>query len=108
MPRSQKQRSVKNDYPENWAEIARAIKDAADWKCVRCAHPHDVSSHHVLTVHHLDMDPGNNELWNLAALCQRCHLRIQSKVDFHQQYMLEHTPWMRPFVEDFKEAKGLT
>jgi hypothetical protein len=28
----------------------------------------------VLTTAHLDHDPGNNELSNLAALCQRCHL----------------------------------
>lgn len=29
----------------------------------------------ILTTAHLDRDPGNNELDNLAALCQRCHLR---------------------------------
>lgn len=27
----------------------------------------------VLTVAHLDQDPGNNDRANLAALCQRCH-----------------------------------
>ena len=31
---------------------------------------------HVLTVHHLDMNPSNCEWWNLAALCQQCHLKI--------------------------------
>lgn len=29
----------------------------------------------VLTVHHRDGDPENNGRENLAALCQRCHLR---------------------------------
>jgi len=29
----------------------------------------------VITTAHLDRDPGNNEMNNLAALCQRCHLR---------------------------------
>lgn len=29
----------------------------------------------ILTVAHLDRNPGNNEPENLAALCQRCHLR---------------------------------
>ena len=28
----------------------------------------------VLTVHHLDEDPTNNQHGNLVALCQRCHL----------------------------------
>jgi hypothetical protein len=28
----------------------------------------------ILTVAHLDRDPGNNQLDNLAHLCQRCHL----------------------------------
>jgi len=28
----------------------------------------------VLATAHLDHDPANNELRNLAALCQRCHL----------------------------------
>lgn len=30
----------------------------------------------VLTVAHLDHDKTNNRFWNLKALCQRCHLRI--------------------------------
>ena len=107
MPRSQKQRSVKADYPPNWKQIATAVKDAAGWECIRCEHPHDPSAGYTLTVHHLDMNPANCEWWNLAALCQRCHLRIQGKVDFEQQYMFEHSAWMRPFVDGFKAAHGI-
>ncbi|MDR3243269.1 MAG: hypothetical protein LBT79_00810, partial [Elusimicrobiota bacterium] len=33
----------------------------------------------VLTVHHCDFNPQNNEPYNLFALCQRCHLRLDSK-----------------------------
>jgi len=29
----------------------------------------------ILTVAHLDRNPANNDRDNLAALCQRCHLR---------------------------------
>ena len=107
MPRSQKQRNVKSDYPDNWKEIAAMVKDAAGWHCERCGHPHDVPNHYVLTVHHLEMDPANCADWNLAALCQRCHLRIQGKVDFHQPWMFEHSEWMKPHVEGFKAAVGL-
>ena len=38
----------------------------------------------VLTVHHLDGDKGNSAWWNLAALCQVCHLQIQGKVEVSQ------------------------
>lgn len=30
----------------------------------------------VLTVHHIDFNKMNNKKWNLIALCQRCHLRL--------------------------------
>lgn len=28
-------------YPADWPVIARAVKEAAGWRCVRCDHPHD-------------------------------------------------------------------
>lgn len=37
----------------------------------------------VLTIAHLDHDPGNNEPGNLAALCQRCHLRYDGPLHKH-------------------------
>ena len=85
-------------YPPEWKQIATRIKDAAAWTCERCKHPHDVPSGHVLTVHHLDGNKANCEDWNLAALCQRCHLTIQGKVSMFQEYAFEHTAWMVPHV----------
>jgi len=93
-----------NDYPDDWSDIAKRIKDAAKWKCIRCKHPHDVESGHVLTVHHLDGNKANCEDWNLAALCQRCHLHIQSKVKMEQDYMFEHSEWFKPFIDGRSEA----
>lgn len=109
MGRSMKQRTdgMVGDYPENWKAISKRIKDNAGWKCERCGHPHDVENHYVLTVHHLDVSKDNCADWNLAALCQRCHLSVQGRVDFTQQYMLEHSEWMIPHVEGFKKAMGL-
>lgn len=108
-PRTQKQRTdgLTGDYPPDWKEISNRIKEKAGWKCERCKHPHDVPAGYMLTVHHLDMNKPNTEDWNLAALCQRCHLRIQGRVDFNQQYMLEHSDWMKPHVEGFKIAMGI-
>ena len=97
----------RGEYPPNWNEIAEQVKEDAGGKCERCDHPDDAATHHVLTTHHLDGDKSNVERYNLAALCQRCHLSIQGRVDFSQFYMLGHSPWMQPHVEAFNEwAKG--
>lgn len=88
-------------YPPDWKEIAQATKDAAGWRCVRCGHKHDPASGYTLTVHHLTMDPANNRWWNLAALCQRCHLRIQSKVIMERTWYLPHSEWFRPYAAGY-------
>lgn len=95
-----------NDYPVNWPEIAKQIKDAAGWTCVRCHSPHDPCNGRCLTVHHLDGNKANCETWNLAPLCQRCHLHVQAKVRMDQGYLpgIEHADWMRPFVEERERA----
>ncbi len=92
------------EYPANWTEIAWNVKERAGWRCERCSHPHEPATGFTLTVHHLDWDKGNCEDWNLAALCQRCHLTIQAKVDMRQSYMFDHTDWMTPHVEGYLEA----
>ena len=110
--RTQRQRaSGKEDYPADWPEIAKGIKDAAGWRCERCGHPHETPTNRqpcddrcmhppdgkqrVLTVHHLDMNPANCADWNLVALCQCCHLSIQSRVDFAQAWMFDDLPgWL--------------
>ena len=96
-----------NEYSEDWPRIARSTKTEARWRCIRCDHPHDVESHHVLTVHHWDGDKSNNRWWNLMALCQRCHLSIQGRVDPNQAFMFEHTPWCKPYAAAFYAWKYL-
>jgi 5-methylcytosine-specific restriction endonuclease McrA len=90
-----------SDYPEDWPEIAKAVKDAAGWKCVRCGHPHDPAAGYCLTVHHLDLDPANCRWWNIPALCQRCHLSVQARVVMERPWMLEHTGWFKPYVAGY-------
>lgn len=85
----------KAKYPKDWPEISRRIRhDRAQGRCenwiiypsydgpatYRCearnGEPHPVTgSKVVLTVAHLDHDPGNCADDNLKAMCQRCHLR---------------------------------
>lgn len=57
------------------------------------------------TVHHFDGDKANCQWWNLLALCQRCHLQIQTRVNPDQPYMFEHSEWLKPYVAGFYAHK---
>ena len=106
---------IRGEYPPDWPAIALRVKDEAGWRCVRCSHPYDPASgaehsrtncdracshgppdgkQRVLTVAHLDDDKSNCAPWNLAALCQVCHLETQGKIEMRQAYFLEHSDWM--------------
>lgn len=54
----------------------------------------------VLTVHHLDGDKANCLWWNLAPLCQVCHLRIQAKIKMQQHFLFPtlHRAWFQPYL----------
>lgn len=89
-------------YPPEWPQVAWLVKALAGWRCERCEAAHGPIPR-VLTVHHLDGDKANLEHWNLAALCQRCHLQVQNRVNFYQLWPLPHTRWMARHVADFNE-----
>lgn len=59
------------------------------------------------TVHHLDGNKANCAWWNLLALCQRCHLTIQSRVLPERPWILEHSDWFKPYVAGFYAKKYL-
>jgi hypothetical protein len=59
----------------------------------------------ILTVHHLDGNKANDAWWNTLALCQRCHLQIQAKVDPETPWFLEHSDWIKPYVAGFYALK---
>jgi hypothetical protein len=93
-------------YPPDWKDIAQAVKDAANWRRVRCGHAHNIEAGYMLTVHHLDMDKANCAWWNIVPLCQRCHLRIQAKVKMQRVWMFEHTAWLKPYVAGYYAAQA--
>ena len=79
----------RSKYPDNWEELSRWIRfTRASGKCEgipghkwreNCKAVHGRPSPYtgamvVLTVAHLDHDTRNNDLENLRALCQYCHL----------------------------------
>jgi len=86
-------------YPMDWPKISKRTKEEAGWRCIRCNTPD--SPGHVLTVHHLDMDRSNCLWWNLAALCQQCHLHIQAKIVMERIWFLPHSEWFKPYVAGY-------
>ncbi len=118
------------EYPPEWPALSLRLKQESGWRCERCGHPDDPNvrrmlspgpwpfppgrlpcdarcthapdgKQRMLTVHHLDGNKANLELWNLAVLCQACHLSVQARVDFYRPYFLPHTPWMARHVEGY-------
>lgn len=81
-----------------------------DFPCDRgCTHETRHDGHRVITVHHLDHVKRNLAWWNLATLCQRCHLQIQGRVRMAQHYMHPHSDWFLPYVAGYyaKTCLGL-
>lgn len=98
----------KGEYPADWRQIALATKEAAGWRCVRCDAAHSRHGWRILTVHHIDGDKGNCRWWNIAALCQRCHLSIQGRVNPNRPWvMCEHTEWFKPYAAGLYAFKYL-
>lgn len=94
----------KGEYPSEWPAIAKLVKDDANWQCVRCDYPHDVASGHCLTVHHFDGNKSNCDRWNLMALCQRCHLSIQARVNPEVALIFMPSTWSMPYIAGFYES----
>jgi hypothetical protein len=59
----------------------------------------------ILTVHHLNEVKLDCRWWNLAALCQRCHLQIQRKVKMGKPWPWDHTPWFQPHAAGWYAVK---
>lgn len=69
--------------------------------------PYLEAYYRILTVHHLDEDKANCRWWNLVALCQRCHLRMQRRVVMNRPYYYEHSIWFQPYAAAFYAWKYL-
>lgn len=71
-------------YPPDWKAISLRIREREGQCCKWCGaengkpHP-QTASRVVLTVAHLNHDTADNRDENLAALCQRCHLRYDAQ-----------------------------
>jgi len=52
----------------------------------------------ILTVHHLNGIKHDCTWGNLAALCQRCHLSVQTRVVMGRPYNRPHSDWFKPYA----------
>lgn len=96
-------RNFRGKYADNGKEVRRAAREAAGNKCVRCNSPSVPGR--ILTTHHFDGDKSNDAWWNLMALCQVCHLKVQAKVDPDVPFFFEHSEWAKPYVAGFYAKK---
>jgi hypothetical protein len=103
--RVERERTARGDYPPEWPAVAWLVKVISGWRCERCRRPHSgtMADGFGLTVHHLDKVKWNLEHWNLAALCQRCHLHIEHHVEFYRDWPFAHSAWMAVHVADYNE-----
>jgi hypothetical protein len=94
----EEKRTAEGKYPPYWPIMSKQVKALAEWCCERCGvrNNEDAPDGTMLTVHHLDGNKWNCEWWNLAALCQQCHLRIQARVDFLRPYYRWNWETMEP------------
>lgn len=91
---------------EPWVDYGTAAV-GADWDRLRYHGAEVEARWRVLTVHHLNGVKWDLRWWNLAALCQRCHLTIQGKVVMERVYPFEHSDWMKPHAAGYYAASYL-
>lgn len=71
---------IPNVYSHEWPQISRRFKEGRNWTCEKCYQ--DLSqARKFLHAHHRDRNKANNSIFNLQALCIRCHAREHPEND---------------------------
>ena len=96
-------RRFTGEYATDGQAKRRAAREAVGNKCIRCGSPSVPGR--ILTTHHFDGNKSNCEWWNLMSLCQRCHLKVQGRVNPEIPYFLEHDAWAKPYIAGFYAKK---
>ena len=73
-------------YPDNWDDLAFAIKDAAGWKCEACGkqcyrpgEKHKDTRKTATVAHIVPVEFGGNDPNNLLCACSVCHLKYDNE-----------------------------
>lgn len=73
-----------SNYPKDWKQIARSVKDGCGWVCqmcgMQCRKPGEPFDTHkrTMSVMHLNHDTSDNTASNLRGACSACHLRYDA------------------------------
>ena len=99
-------------YHEEWPEISRYVRLLFNHHCARCGKDCSTpqNQRELLQVHHIDGNPGNNNLENLIPLCSVCHLQIEKEARIHaphahiQHELFENSSYIESMTTLRKEA----
>lgn len=69
-----------NDYTRDWDRTSFRVRAEAHWRCSACRADFS-NDKHLLEVHHLDGNRGNNAKSNLSVLCHRCHVLEHKRLE---------------------------
>ena len=80
--------AIDQRYHPEWDTVSRYVRELFDFYCAKCGKDcrNSKNSKSVLQVHHIDENPGNNDLENLIPLCATCHLKIEKEARLHAPY----------------------
>ena len=80
---------IDHRYHPEWDTVSRYVRELFDFYCARCDKDcrNSKNADSVLQVHHIDENPGNNDLGNLIPLCASCHLKIEKEARLHAPYI---------------------
>jgi len=84
-------------YHPEWSTVSRYVRELFNYYCSRCGKDcrNTKNAEMVLQVHHIDENPGNNDLENLIPLCASCHLKIEREELFENQSYMSQMKMMR-------------
>lgn len=68
-------------------KLRQKVRNRDHQICQNCGKTHKEEGK-KLSVHHIDYNKRNNFLWNLIALCSKCHLKTNPK--FRREYWTEY------------------
>jgi len=71
-----------DEYPENWPQFSRRLREEMDWQCELCGRSF-ADSPERLHVHHKNGRKSDNGRSNLQVLCADCHAKQPGHFPFN-------------------------